>query len=65
MINLPKPSLLSAKGNVNDKCNYILNYLTKLVYELEKVIVGFNKNNNPKERGITEISFNDNNKSII
>ena len=40
MINLPKPSPLSAKGNSDEKINYIINYLQQLTSETENILCG-------------------------
>ena len=60
MINLPKPSPLSAKGSVNSKFDYIFNYLNQLVNELERLIGSAqNKSDSgkPSSRAICDISF--------
>ncbi|MBR1763490.1 MAG: hypothetical protein IJ731_09035 [Eubacterium sp.] len=57
MFNLPKPSPLSMKGNSNDKCNYLVNYLQKLVTELEKALGGVKRNNQSEgNKVVAEIS---------
>lgn len=38
MINLPKPSPLSIKGNTSEQISYIIKYLQRLVAELEKML---------------------------
>ena len=58
MIKLPKPSPISAKGNVNDKCNYFFTYLKLLVSELERILSGININNSTEEKStVSNLSF--------
>ena len=43
MIKLPKPSSLSMRGSANERFDYLIAYLSKLVDELERLISGVKK----------------------
>ena len=60
MINLPKPSQLSMKGNTDDRLNYFHNYLTKLVYEIEKALSGIKKPGK-ESKTVSDVSIKNNN----
>lgn len=57
-MNLPKPSSLSAKGDADQRINYILNYLTKLVDTLDKVVNTNGKKAAEQERVVKDIGYN-------
>ena len=61
MIKLPKPSSLSMRGNASEKCDYLINYLSKLVDELERLISGVKKNNPDDMALVADVTSDDEN----
>jgi len=49
MNRLSRPSSLKAKGNTDEKVNYIINYLNQLVKELERILSGVKSNKTAEE----------------
>ncbi|MBR3738462.1 MAG: hypothetical protein IKN26_06960 [Eubacterium sp.] len=61
MIKLQKPSSLSMRGTPSEKCDYLINYLSKLTDEIERAVSSLKNSAGEEKIYVCDISSKDGN----